>query len=142
MDSDQDLLDSHNAREEVREADEWKRNKAEHQRHENAAKEGHKVRNSARLLIVNADIRNWEELALISQKHLISDAENVSKSPSITAAELSRLYNERLIAWGDVESPDLGVGDENYPIYQVAEEMVLKRLKECLVDPLNTSTSS
>ena len=142
MDSDQDLLDAHNAREDARKADEWKRKKADHQRHENAAREAHKVRNFARLLVVNADVRDWEELPLGSQKHLTTDAENVAANPSITAAELSRLYNERLIAWGDIDSPDLGVGDENTPSYQVIEEMVLKCLKEYLADPLNASTSS
>jgi len=134
MDSDQDLLDAHNAREDVREADEWKRKSADHQRYENAAREAHKLRNTARLLLANADVRDWEELALVSQKHLTVDAEDVAKNPSITAAELSRLYFERLVAWGDADSPDLGEGDEDAQSYQVIEEMVLKRLKECLVD--------
>lgn len=141
MDSDQDLLDARDAHEAVREADEWKRKRANHQRHENAAREAHKVRNSSRLIGFNkADVRGWEDLPLVSQNHLIADAENVAANPSITAAELSRLYNERLIDWGDIDSPDLGLGDDNTPSYHEIEEMVLKRLKECLVDPLAAST--
>jgi hypothetical protein len=142
MDSDQDLLDAHDAREAVRAADEWKRKRANHQRHENAAREAHKVRNRGRLICFdNADVRDWENIPVVSQNHLIADAENVAANPSITVAELSRLHNERLIAWGDIDSPDLGVGDENAPSYQEIEEMVLKRLKECLVDPIAASIS-
>lgn len=139
MDADEKLLEIHNAIEEACEADERKKNKADHLRHENAAKEAHKVRNSARLLIINADIYEWEDLALITKRHLIADAKNVSENPLITSAEIFRIYKERLIAWGDIESPDLGVGDENYMIYQMTEDMVLKRLKECLSSELIVS---
>lgn len=137
MDLDQNFLDSHNARE----ADEWKRKKANHQWLENAAKEAHKVRNILRL-INNDIVIDWENLHLGSQKHLIADANNVVENPSITATELGRLYTERLIAWGDTDNPDLDVSDENISTYQVIEESVLKRLKECLVDSLSVSTDS
>lgn len=139
MDLEQDLLDAHNAREDVREADEWKRKKADHQRYENAAREAHKVRNSARLLVVNALVIDWDGIQLSSKNHFIADAENVAENPLITAAELNEVYKERLISWGDTDNPDLGVGDENALIYQVIEEMVLKRLKEYFADPLNSS---
>ena len=135
MDSDQERLDASNAREVARQAEAWKRKTADHQRHENAAREAHKVRNAGRLVnLNNADIRDWKDIALVSQDHLIADAENVAANPSITAAELSLLYKARLIAWGDIDSPDLGAGDDNNPSYQEIEEMVLKRLKECPVD--------
>ena len=135
MDSDQDRLDASNAREVLREADEWRRKREARQRHENAAREAHKVRCTWRLISLNnADVRDWEDIGLVSQDHLIADAENVAANPSITAAGLNRLYKARLIAWGDIDSQDLG--DDITPSYQEIEEMVLKRLKECLVDPL------
>jgi hypothetical protein len=135
----QDLLDAYNAREDAREADEWRRKKANHQRHENAAREAHKTRNAARLLIANAQVIDWDGLGIISRNHLVADAENVAANPSISAAELRRLYHARLRAWGDTDNSDLGPDDEMTPSYHSIEEMVLRRLKECLGNPLNVS---
>lgn len=87
MDSDQELLDAYNAREDVREADEWKRKREDRQRNENAAREAHKVRNTGRLLIDNALVIDWDGIQLSSKNHLIADAQNVAANASITAAE-------------------------------------------------------
>jgi hypothetical protein len=60
---------------------------------------------------------------------LIADAENVANNPSITSAELTAMDQDRLVAWGDTDNPDLGpLSDTTRHI----EEMVLKRLKETL----------
>lgn len=133
MDSDQDLLDAANARDDARQAAEWRLKKAAQQRHESAAKEAHKIRQMHRLLL-SQDARDWDRLPLVSQRHLIADAENVAANPNITAAELHRLYQERLLAWGDTDSADLRAGP--LPIEaQVTEDQVLSRLKELLESP-------
>lgn len=128
MDSDQRLIDAYHAREEALAAAEWKRKKANLQRYENAAKEAHKVRMTARLMH-SRPVPPWDELHIGSQRHLIADAECVAMNPSITEPELRKVYQERLVAWGDTDSPDLGVGDE---ISESIEGMVLEHLKATL----------
>jgi hypothetical protein len=64
--------------------------------------------------------------------HLIEDAKAVAMNPSITAAQLTELYQERLRAWGDTESPDLLQPDD---VANVIEELVLKQLKSTLGHP-------
>lgn len=141
MDSDQDLLDEHNAREDAFQAAEWKLKKASQQRYEDAAKKAHAYRNTARLVGGgNLQLLQWEGMALSSQMHLIADAKNVAENPTITAIELNRLYKERLIARGDTDSSDLGDGDESTPVLQAIEEQVLECLKKCLATPSITPT--
>lgn len=88
MGFDQDLLDARNVREVVGEADEWSRERAGHQRYENAAREAHEGRNDARLLFVDALRIEWDDMQISSKEHLIADFQNVAANPSITAAEL------------------------------------------------------
>jgi len=129
MDSDQRLLDAANAREVASEEAKWKQKK----RYEGAAKEAHKVRQVHRLLR-HGDARGWDDLPLVSHRHLIADAENVADNQNITADELHQLYQERLIAWGDSDSADLS--DPMTKEDHAAEDQVLSRLKELLASPL------
>lgn len=105
MDTDQNLLDDFNAREEAREAAEWKLKKATQERYESAAKRAHAFRTALRLLTRPAPA--WEDMGPASQRHLIEDARNVAEQPTISAAELNRLYKERLREGGDTEHEDL-----------------------------------
>jgi hypothetical protein len=116
----QDLLKTYEARELV----DWKRKQEAQQRYENAAKQAHKVRVAGRLL--RDPVPCWEDLHVGSQRHLIADAENVANNPRITLAELTKMYQDRLIAWGDTDSPDLRAPDS---ICWNIEEMVLEDLK-------------
>ena len=134
MNSDEDLIDTHNAREELREAAEWKRNTETQQQYGNAAKKAHKVR-MAGCLLRHFPVPSWDDMNIGSQRHLIADAENVAKNPSLTATELRKLYQERLMAWGDTENADLGVDDETTPARQEIEEAVLKHLRSVLLTP-------
>lgn len=125
MDSDHDLLNAANAREEVRKAAEFKLK----QRYEGAAKEAHKIRQMYRVEQCG-DARGWYELPIGSQRHLIADAENVAANQNITAAELLGLYKKRLVAWGDFDSADLkGPGTEEA---HETEDQVLRCLKKVL----------
>lgn len=128
MDSDRHLIETYNAREDAHEVAEWKRKNTNLQRYENAAKEAHKVRIMARL-VHSRPVPSWEELDLASHRHLIADAESVARNPSITALELRKIYQERLVAWGDTDNPDLGVDDE---ISETIEQLVLEKLKATL----------
>lgn len=128
MDSYQNQLDIYNAREEAREAAEWRQKMADQQRYENAAKEAHSVRCKARFLLP-CSVPQWEDLDLSSQRQLIADAEIVAKNPSITEPELRNLYRERLMAWGDTDHPDLGDSDNES---EIIEGMVLEQLKSSL----------
>jgi hypothetical protein len=141
MDSDQDLLDAYDAREDARKAAEWEQKREAQEWCENAAKQAHKHRNVWRL-INNLQVLNWEEMCATSQSDLISDVRNVAEHPSITAAELLQMYKERLIARGDTDNPDLRVGSEDTPLYMDIEDAVLKHLKECLADPSNPPPES
>lgn len=129
MASYQDQLDAADAREVA----ETKRKREARQRYESAAKEAHKTRCTARLLLPNSHVPTWDEMSLSSQRHLIADAENVALNPSITTGELARLYRERLVASGGLDHPDLEGEDE------VIESLVLDRLKKCLdgFNPVN-----
>ena len=126
MDSYQNLLDAHDARE----AAELKLKKAAQQRYENAAKKGHAFRCISNL-VKSVTLLTWDEMRPVSQRHLIADAENVAANPAITATELNRLYKERLISSGDTDSLDLG---EWAPGDLVTEEQVLEQLKKYLAD--------
>lgn len=123
MDTYEDLL----KREEEREIVEWKHRKEEQDRYESAAMQAHKVRRMARLLI--SPVPPWEEVSLVSRRHLVADAENVAKNPFISYEELNKLYHERLNASGDTDNPDLGASDE---ASRVIEEQVLVALKASL----------
>jgi len=126
--ADQDLLDAHDAREDALVAVKWAREKAQNSRYEKAAMEANKFRMAARL-IYNGEVLAWEDVGLSSHNHLINDAKNVAENPSITHAELKRLYQERLMTGGDAGSQDLDVWDE---ASDSIEEMVLVHLKEAL----------
>lgn len=128
MDSYQNQLDAYNAREDALVAKQWKQKKADRQRYENAAKEAHKIR-MAWHLTLSWPVRPWDSLPISSQQHLIADAENVAKNPSITEPELRKLYIERLLSGGDTENQDLGVWDENG---ERIEGAVLEHLKSTL----------
>lgn len=123
MDTYEDLL----KREEEREIAELKYRKEEQDRYESAAMQAHKVRMMGRLLI--SPVPPWEEVSLASRRHLVADAENVAKNPFISYEELNKLYQERLIAFGDTDNPDLGAPDE---AYRAIEEQVLVALKASL----------
>lgn len=127
MDAYEKLLNDY----ESREAEKLKQKLSDQRKYEEAAKQAHRVRNAARLLVPNAPVIDWEGLSSISQKHLIADAENVALNPSITADELARLYRERLVKWGDLDSSDLLNGDD-----EEVEGMVLEQLKACFAAPL------
>ena len=126
MDSYQNLLDAHDARK----AADLKLKKAAQQRYENAAKKAHAFRCNSNLL-KSVAVLKWDEMAPVSQRHLIADAENVAANPTITANELNRLYKERLTASGDTDSLDLG---EWAPDDLSTEEQVLEELKKYLAD--------
>lgn len=126
MDSYQNLLDAHDARE----AADLKLKKAAQQRYENAAKKGHAFMCISNL-VKSVTLLTWDEMRPVSQRHLIADAENVAANPTITATELNRLYKERLISSGDTDSLDLG---EWAPDDLVTEEQVLEQLKKYLAD--------
>ena len=128
MDSDQDLLDAYNEREDAENAAKQRRNREDRSRFENAAKEAHKVRMMARL-VHNLQVPSWDEMHLGSQQHLIADAANVAENSLITEGELRALYQERLVASGDTENPDLGSADA---VSEYIEDMVLTRLKAAL----------
>lgn len=134
MDSDQALLDAHDAYENDREAAEKKLRETALLRLENAAKQAHLYRMTLRLVSSHPVNPDWENLSGISHSHLIADAKHVDENPSITADELNQLYKERLIAWGDTDSPDLGIGDESTPTCQDIEGGVLEQLKKYLDD--------
>ena len=124
MDSYEELM----KREEARELDDWKRRKATQEQYESVAKQAHKIRMTGRLLL-NSPCPCWEDLNLSSQRHLIADAANVAMNPSISGAELNKLYQERLVASGETDSPDLNVPEESF---QALEETILKNLKAAL----------
>lgn len=129
MNSDQPFLDSYNAHEDAVAAADWKQKRAALQRYEQAAKEAHKVRMTANM-VNNRQVVSWDDMSISGQRHLIADAENVAKNPSITESELKQLYLERLIASGDSENPDLlETWDEES---EITEKMVLERLKAVL----------
>lgn len=128
MNSDQRLIDAYHAREEERKAAEWKRNKENQERYESAAQEAHKIR-LARSLISTHQVSQWNEMSISSKKHLIADAQIVATNPSITEPELRTIYQERLVAWGDTDNPDLGAWDRSS---ENCEKLVLTRLKEIL----------
>lgn len=126
MDTYEDLL----KREEEREIAEWRFRKEAQDRYESAAMQAHKIRMAGRLLI--SPVPPWEEISLTSRRHLVADAENVAKNPSISYEELNKLYKERLIASGDIDNPDLDAPDE---ASRVIEEQVLVALKAFLSTP-------
>lgn len=134
MDADQELLDAYDARE----IDEWHKNKALQHRYESVAKQAHAYRNTVRMLH-SIEVLAWEEMQFNSQRHLIADVKNVAENPTISAAELHQMFKERLIAGGDTDSLELGVGD---PRYLSVEEAVLKQLKEYLAAPLITADNA
>lgn len=137
MNPDQELLNAY----EARELADWKRNKEARQRYENAAKQAHGVRMAARSLC--SPVPSWDDMHLGSQRHLVADAENVANDPTISLAQLTAMYHERLIASGDTSNPDLNPPGE---ICRQIEEMVLANLKETLhesaVAPLVASVGS
>ena len=135
MDSDQELLDAYAAREVA----DWHRNKALQLRYENAAEQAHKIRNASRLLH-GLQVLAWDKMQLNCQRHLIADAKNVAENPSISATELHQMFKERLIAGGDTDNPELGMGDENTPYYLGIEEAVLEHLKKWLTDVSTTAS--
>lgn len=126
MDPDQKIIDEFNAREEEKKAYEFKIKKSNLERHSTAAKNAHKIRQAHRILYI-ISTPSWEEMDLLSKNHLISDAENVAKNPSITLDELTELYRDRIIKSGDTENPDLGKMD---PDLRSVEELVLNELKK------------
>ncbi len=132
MDSDQDLLDTANARDDAHLGAEWRLKKAAQQRYESIAKQAHNIRKVHGILL-NQPMPDWVDMCLSSRKQLIADVESVAANPIITAAELHRLYQERLIAWGDSDSADLRghMTKEDH----VTEDQVLSRLKELLASP-------
>lgn len=129
MDSAQELLDAYDARE----VGEWHRNKALQLRYKSAAEQAHKIRNVTRL-VHGLQVLAWDDMQLNCQRHLIADAKNVAENPSITAAELHQMFKERLIAGGDADNPELGMGDENTQCNMDIEAVVLEHLKRCLSD--------
>lgn len=133
MDSDQELLNIYNVREEAFKAVEWKRKKVAQQRYENAANEAHKIR-MLNSLVCNLPVISWDDMDLISKRHLIADAENVANNPFINMTELKKMYQERLTAWGDTNNPDLGTRNEN-------ALQVEKTVLDCLKGMLNKSSA-
>ena len=95
---------------------------------EQAAIEAHKIRQACGLL-QGRDMPDWDDMALISQKHFIEDARNVLSKPTITLKEIHNEYRKRLIEYGDTESEDLQPFD-NEALY--IEQMVLDKLKEMI----------
>ena len=123
MDSYDDLL----KRQEARELAEWRRRKEDHERYESAAKQAHKIRMAAHLLL-DSSVPSWEDMSIGSQRHLIAEAEHVAKNQAISYAELNKFYQERLVASGDSDHPDLGASE-------AIEETVLQALKAILGSP-------
>lgn len=128
MDPDQQLLDDYNAREDAREAEEWRQRKAAQMRYEGAAKEAHKVRQMASL-VFNRPMPDWDDLGIVDKFHATADAEAVAMNPSISESELWEVYRNRRITGGSTDHPDLQDPDETT---KSIEECVLKKLKESL----------
>ncbi|MDP3672917.1 MAG: hypothetical protein Q8R69_24910 [Telluria sp.] len=128
MDSDQKLLDDANAREDAREAAEWKAKQIAKQRYEAAARAAYKVRRTAGL-VLNRSFPDFDELGLSSRDQLIADAKDVDENPTMTAEELWRRYQDRLRASGDIENEDLVADLPDF------EEAVVRRLKQTLGRP-------
>lgn len=68
-------------------------------------------------------------MSIISQRHLIADAEIVDRNPAITEGEFFQRYRERLLDWGDTDNPDLNGLD---PMAETIEGGVLNALKAAL----------